>query len=246
MESIAIEVDNITKIFRLNKPEGLIQALKNLGTQPDTFAALDNISFTVSKGEVLGIIGKNGSGKTTLLRTIAGIYRPNSGHVHNHGSMAPLLQIGTGFQEELNAIENIVISGMFFGIPKSRIKEKVENIIEYAELERFSNTKLKHFSTGMRARLAFSTAIQMDPDILLVDEILAVGDMSFRKKSFEKFLSFKEKGKTILFTTHNLDAIEQISNRVLLLDMGKVISLDTPEKSIKKYHEILNLPQKES
>lgn len=246
MESIAIEVDNITKIFRLNKPEGLIQALKNLGTKPDTFAALDNISFTVSKGEVLGIIGKNGSGKTTLLRTIAGIYRPNSGHVHNHGSMAPLLQIGTGFQEELNAIENIVISGMFFGIPKSRIKEKVENIIEYAELERFSNTKLKHFSTGMRARLAFSTAIQMDPDILLVDEILAVGDMSFRKKSFEKFLSFKEKGKTILFTTHNLDAIEQISNRVLLLDMGKVISLDTPEKSIKKYHEILNLPQKES
>ena len=124
----------------------------------------------------MGIIGKNGSGKTTLLRTVAGIYVPNSGTVNISGRMSPLLQIGTGFQEELIAKENIVISAMFSGIPKAEIKQKVDRVIKFAELEKFSKTKLKHYSSGMKARLAFSTAIQMNPDILLVDEILSVGD----------------------------------------------------------------------
>ena len=245
MNENAVEVDNLTKIFRLNKPEGIIQILKNLNNKKDRFAALDTVSFKAKKGQVIGIIGLNGSGKTTLLRTIAGIYKPDSGHVHINGSMAPLLQIGAGFNEELNATENIVISGMFFGIPKSEIKERAQSIIEEAEVKKFAKTKLKHFSTGMRARLAFFTALQLDPDILLVDEILAVGDISFREKSFERFLSYKKRGKTILFSTHNLEALEQIANRVLLLDHGKVISIDTPEKSIQKYKEIVALPPKE-
>ena len=181
-----------------------------------------------------------GSGKTTLLRTVAGIYVPNSGTVNISGRMSPLLQIGTGFQEELIAKENIVISAMFSGIPKAEIKQKVESVIKFAELEKFSKTQLKHYSAGMRARLAFSTAIQMDPDILLVDEILSVGDMDFSKKSYEKFLSFKKEGKTIVFASHDLEAIKQVADRVLLIDKGKVVLISNPEKAIEKYIEIIN------
>ena len=242
MSSVAVQVENLTKIFRLNKPQGLYQSVKSLGnnSKEQKLFALNDVSFNVSKGEVLGIIGKNGSGKTTLLRTLAGIYVPDSGRFHINGRLAPLLQIGTGFHEELNARENIFISGMFFGISKSEIKKKADSIIEYAEVEKFSETKLKHFSTGMRARLAFSTAIQMNPDILLVDEILAVGDIAFRKKSFEKFLSFKENGKTILFSTHNFEAISKVADHVLVLDEGKAVLVDSPDKAIQKYKEIID------
>jgi len=243
MTSIGIKVENVTKIFSFDKPEGLLQYLKKFfenSKSKKKLIAIENISFEVSNGEVLGIIGKNGSGKTTLLRTVAGIYVPNSGTVNISGRMSPLLQIGTGFQEELIAKENIVISAMFSGIPKDEIKQKVERIIEFAELEKFSKTKLKHYSSGMRARLAFSTAIQMNPDILLVDEILSVGDMGFSKKSYEKFLSFKKEGKTIVFASHDLEAIKQVADRVLLIDKGKVVMISKPEKAIEKYIEIIN------
>ena len=247
MSSIAVEANNITKIFSLEKRQGFLKVLKNFNNKSQTrqkLAALDDVSFHVSKGEVLGIIGKNGSGKTTLLRTIAGIYVPDLGNIRINGQLAPLLQIGTGFNDELNAQENVIISGMFFGMSKSTIKEKLNNILEFAEVEDFSKMKLKHFSTGMRARLAFSTAIQMDPDILLVDEILAVGDIGFRKKSFEKFLSFKEAGKTILFTAHNMEAITQVADRVLLLNKGKVEMIGKPDLAIKKYKEIIESSKK--
>jgi len=241
MNSIGIKVEGVTKLFSFDKPDGLFQSLKNIlknSKREKKLVALENVSFEVSKGEVLGIIGKNGSGKTTLLRTVAGIYVPNSGTVNISGRMSPLLQIGTGFQEELIAKENIVISAMFAGIPKAEIKQKVESIIKFADLEKFSKTKLKHYSSGMRARLAFSTAIQMEPDILLVDEILSVGDIEFSKKSYEKFLSFKKNGKTILFASHNLDAIKEVSDRVLLIDKGKIVMISEPEKTIEKYKEI--------
>jgi len=247
MNSVGIEVENVTKLFSFDKPEGLFQYLKNLATNSlkvKKLIALDNVSFKVSEGEVLGIIGKNGSGKTTLLRTIAGIYAPNSGHVGVKGRMAPLLQIGTGFQEELIAKDNIIISAMFSGIPKDEIKAKVEGIIKFAGLENFSMTKLKHYSSGMRARLAFSTAVQLDPDVLLVDEILSVGDLDFSKKSYEKFLSFKNEGKTILFASHDLESIKQVCNKVLVLDHGKVEMIDEPEKAIEKYIEIVESSKK--
>ena len=242
MDSIGVKVENVTKVFKFDKPEGLYQSLKNLlnSSKQKRLVALNSVSFKISEGKVLGIIGKNGSGKTTLLRTIAGIYVPNSGRVHVYGRMAPLLQIGTGFQEELIAKENIIISAMFAGIPKNEIKEKVQSIIKFAGLEKFSKTKLKHYSSGMRARLAFSSAIQMDPDILLVDEILSVGDLDFSKKSYEKFLTFKKEGKTILFASHDLDAIKKISDNVLLMDKGKVVVIGEPEKTIEKYLEIVN------
>ena len=200
--------------------------------------ALDDISFQVKKGEFLSIIGLNGSGKTTLLRIIAGVYQPNSGSVIISGRLSPLLQLGAGFQHDLNARDNIIMNGMLLGFSKSYIEAKVEKILNYAELEKFSNLPLKHFSSGMRARLAFSTAMQVDPEILLVDEILSVGDKDFRKKSYETFFSYKKNKKTIIHATHNLEKIPELSDRVLLIHKGKIVMLGEPELVIKKYHEV--------
>jgi len=198
LDNIAVEVKNLTKIFKISKKRALFEFLKahpNL-QQEKTLTALDDISFEVKKGEILGIIGLNGSGKSTLLRIVAGIYKPNSGSVEVNGKMSQLMQLGAGFQDELDGKENIMINGMLLGIPKSEIKHKVDQILEYAEITKFSHMKLKHYSTGMRARLAFSIAMQVNPDILLVDEIQSVGDKNFAKKSFDTFLSFKKNSFT--------------------------------------------------
>ena len=241
MNSIAIELESVTKTFSFDKPDGFYPRLKQLvgnSKNGKRLVALDNVSIKISKGEVLGIIGNNGSGKTTLLRTIAGIYTPDSGRIIVNGCVAPLLQIGIGFQNELNGEENIIISGMLFGLSKSNIKEKVDEIFQFAELQKFSNMKLKHYSSGMKARLAFSTALQINPDILLVDEILAVGDASFVKKSSEAFLSFKKKGKTILLCTHNLAKLSNLCDRVLLLHEGRAVTIGKPDTIIEKYREL--------
>lgn len=241
MNSNIIELENVTKTFSLNRIEGIYKIIQNLASffaGQKKLIALDNVSFAVSKGEVLVIIGRNGGGKTTLLRVISGIYTPDSGRVQVNGSMAPLLQIGVGFQNELDAKENIIISAMLSGMSKSEISSKVTTILEYAGLEEFSEMKLKYYSTGMRSRLAFSTAIQLDPDILLVDEVLAVGDQEFRKKSFKEFISFKQRGKTVIYTTHNLDSVLQLADRVLLIDKGKVIMIGNPQDVIQKYNEL--------
>jgi len=240
MDNNSLEVSNISKSFKLDTKQGIWKLIKKTtnSKQQKSILALDSISFTVPKGEVLSIIGLNGSGKSTLLRTIAGVYKPDSGYVKVNGSLSPLMQLGAGFQLELNASENIVMNGMLLGIPKPDIEDKVENILEFAELERFSNMKLKHYSSGMKSRLAFATAIQIDPDILLVDEILAVGDKDFQKKSYESFLSFKNKNKTILHATHSLQRIPDFSDRVLLLDKGKNVMIGKPEEVIKKYMHI--------
>jgi len=240
-----IIVENITKTFKLAKPIGEYLQRFNNGKVSDRLVALDKVSFTVKEGEMFGVIGVNGSGKTTLLRTVAGIYQPDSGVVSVKGRMAPLLQIGTGFSNELNSSENIILSGMLLGIPKSEMKKKISQIIEFAELQDFSGMKLMHYSAGMRARLAFSTALQVNADVLIVDEILAVGDMGFMEKSFNAFLSFKEKGKTILYSTHNLNKLPNLCDRVLLLNKGKIVMIDEPNKVIEKYREIVRLQKKE-
>jgi len=232
-------VNNVTKTFKL-KTKGATKNIKNVLSRisRNRLIALEDVTFQVSKGEMLGIIGLNGGGKTTLLRTIAGLYQPDSGSITVRGRLAPLLHIGTGFQLEFNAKENIVISGMLLGISKSEISNKVKKILEFAELQEFSNMKLKNYSTGMKARLAFSTSLEVNPDILLVDEILAVGDISFREKSFNAFLSFKKNGKTILYTTHNLGMLTKLCDRVLLLHQGKNIMIGEPFTVLKKYKEI--------
>jgi ABC-type polysaccharide/polyol phosphate transport system ATPase subunit len=213
---------------------GLLSKSKN----NKSFQALLDVSFSIKKGEVFGIIGTNGSGKTTLLRIICGIYKPDKGHVEVKGRLSQLMEIGAGFQKELAAKENIIINGMLLGLSKSQIERKVESIIEYADLKKFTNLLLKHYSSGMKARLAFATAMQINPDILLVDEIMSVGDKNFRKKSYETFLYFKKKNKTIIMTTHSLGNLSQICDRVLLLNKGKNIIVGKPEDVLKKYQEI--------
>jgi len=239
MEDIAIRVNKVSKIFKLDKPLSVSKIVnQSSNNQNKTLEALNEITFTIPKGEVLGIIGLNGSGKTTLLRIIAGVYKPTSGNVEVNGRLSPLLQLGTGFQGDLDARDNIIMNGMLLGISKSDITNKVENIIEYAELEKFVYMKLKHYSTGMKARLAFATAMQINPDILLIDEVLAVGDKDFQKKSYETFLSLRKNKKTILHATHNLDKLSEFSDRVLLLDQGKIVMMGKPDEVIQKYKDI--------
>lgn len=240
MEQVnAIEVKNLKKYFKIDQPSHIFGRSNSQKSRHPKFLALDDISFSVKKGEMLGIIGLNGSGKTTLLRTIAGIYKPDLGSVGVNGTMAPILHIGIGFQPELNAMENIMMYGMLLEIPISKLKGKIDSIIEFAELEKFRHLKLKRYSSGMKARLAFSTALQVNPDILLVDEVLAVGDRRFKEKSFREFASFKKRGKTILYTTHNPEAVYKLIDRLILMHHGKVVAIGDPIETVKKYEELI-------
>ena len=184
---------------------------------------------------MFGIIGRNGSGKTTLLRIISNIYRPDSGSVELKGSVIPLLALGLGFHPELTAIANIIQSSILFGFNKKDISKRIDDIIKFAGLEKFADTKLKNFSSGMQMRLAFSTAIQVDPDILLLDEVFAVGDLNFQKKCFDTFMSFKKRGKAIIFVSHDMAPIKNFCDRVLFLKKGKVDTIGTPDEAISAY-----------
>ncbi len=229
--NIAINVNNISKKFNTKNKDG---------KKIEQFLAIDNVSFNVKKGEMLGIIGRNGSGKTTLLRIISGIYIPDQGEIFTQGRVAPLLQIGVGFYNDISAKENIFLYGLLLGVKKNELKKRIEKIIEFAELEDFQNMKLKHYSSGMKARLAFSTALQVEPDILLVDEILSVGDISFRKKSFDAFMKFKEENKTILLTSHNLSTVSELCDRVAWMNKGKLEAIGNPDDVINQYKENAN------
>jgi len=244
----SIIVNNISKSFKLKRTKNVLEQLKDISKDSgnNLVHSLDDVSFSVKKGEMLGVIGLNGSGKTTLLRIISGVYKPDSGSIKVQGKMAPLLQIGTGFHPELNALENIMMSGLLLGLKKQEIISKIPAIIEFAELQDFTEMKLKNYSAGMRARLGFSTALQVDPEILLVDEVLAVGDAAFIEKSSKAFLSFKERGKTIVYTTHNIGSVSRLSDRVLLLDKGKVVLIGNPNEVIAKYNEIVKEQQSRS
>jgi len=232
VSDFSIKLDNVSKHFVIN------DILSKRKSKSNILTALDGVSLSVQKGKMLGIIGRNGSGKTTLLRIISGIYSPDSGNVFTQGKIAPLLQLGTGFHNELNAFENIMMNGILLGLDKNTIKQKTTNIISFAELEKFAQMKLKHYSAGMRVRLAFSIALQVDPDILMIDEVISVGDIEFRKKSYEAFLSFKEKDKTIIFTTHNLQMASEIADELLLLDKGKVLAIGKPPDVIEQYQKL--------
>jgi len=233
----AVKVNNITKTFVLKDSlaSEIVGRNRHRKTESAKIIALDNVSFSVSKGEVFGIIGRNGSGKTTLMRIISGLYKPDSGSVSVHGKMTPLLQMGLGFEGEFRALDNIITYGMFLGYKKSEIKKKVDEIIEFAELEKFADMKLKHYSSGMRSRLAFSTMIQVQSDILLMDEPLSAGDHAFKQKCLDIFPQFKKSGKTILFTTHSKRMLSKICDRVLLLHQGKVVTIGKPDEVYQMY-----------
>jgi len=247
MSEIVINVKNVTKDFRIyhekrNSVYEVITGYFNKRKYYERLRVLDNISFDVKKGEMFGIVGRNGMGKTTLLRLMAGIYKPDSGSIEVNGSIIPFLGLGAGFQVEMTARSNVILYGKLLGFSKKKIKEKVDEIIKFAELEKFQDTKLKNFSSGMYARLAFSTAVQVDPEIILMDEVLSVGDIGFQKKSHDTFLSFKKRGKSIVLVTHDLNAIRDNCDRAMFLNNGKIHTMGEPQKVIDAYTNYFSSP----
>jgi lipopolysaccharide transport system ATP-binding protein len=220
----AVEVDHLWKTFQIPHErrttffENLVGFMKP--NQYETLTVLNDVSFDVDEGECIGIIGDNGSGKSTLLKIIAKILRPSKGTVRVRGKVTPFLELGVGFQPDLTALENIRLYATVMGLSNMEIKDIIDKVIEFSGLEKFRDTKLKNLSSGLQVRLAFSTAIQTDPDILLVDEVLAVGDMEFQQKCFDAFKRYKKEGVTILFVSHDLSAVRRFCDRTLLLGRG--------------------------
>ncbi|HTX43645.1 MAG TPA: ABC transporter ATP-binding protein, partial [Methanocella sp.] len=213
MDGNAIVVDGVSKCYRIPKEkkrtvyENLVGVFSG-DKGYDEFWALKDVSFSVKHGETFGVIGPNGSGKSTLLKMLAGVLYPDNGSIKVNGKVAPFLELGVGFQPELSARENIYLYGAIMGLTKKEVERKYEEILEFAELKRFENMKLRNFSSGMYVRLAFSIAIQTDPDILLLDEVLAVGDEHFQKKCIEKIEDIRKSGKTIVFVSHALESVK--------------------------------------
>ncbi|KKL21231.1 hypothetical protein LCGC14_2447520, partial [marine sediment metagenome] len=201
----------------------------------EEFWALKGVSFSVRKGETLGIIGENGSGKSTLLKCIAGILEPSKGELTVNGRISPLLELGAGFHPELSGRENIYINGAILGLTKKQIDERYDEIVAFSELENFIDTQVKYYSSGMYIRLGFAVAVFSDPDILLIDEIMAVGDESFRKKSFDKMKEFKELNKTIILVTHDMSAAARFCDRLILLQHGEITKTGKPKEVVRNY-----------
>jgi len=238
--SLSLEVKNLSKKFRIyhEKRDTVYEGVREWFTKQknhEDLEVLRNVSFDIKKGEMFGIIGKNGSGKTTLLRIIAGIYKPDGGSVSMNGSIIPILGLGAGFQIDLTARANVIEYGILLGFKKQEIQNRVEKIFEFAELEKFSDTKIKNFSTGMYGRLAFATAIQVDPDLLVIDEVLQVGDLAFQQKCLEAILSFKKRGKSVIFVSHDMNPVLNHCDRAMWLDQGKIGAIGEPQKVVESY-----------
>lgn len=235
----AIKVENLHKTFRIphEKRTTIFETLTGVFKPPtyETFHALKDINFTVEEGEAIGIIGENGSGKSTLLKIIAKILHPSAGNVTALKKITPFLELGVGFQPDLTAAENIKIYATIMGMRKREINDKLDDIIEFAGLEKFRDTKLKNFSSGMQVRLAFSTAIQTDPEILLMDEVLAVGDMEFQQKCIDILSQFRKDGVTIVFVSHDLGSVRRFCDRTLLLNKGEQVVLGDTGDVIDRY-----------
>jgi lipopolysaccharide transport system ATP-binding protein len=240
VDEIAIQVENLSKMYRIGAPqaqyktlrEALIGALKRpifrlrnspLATgHPEILWALRDVSFEIKRGEVVGIIGRNGAGKTTLLKILSRITEPTEGRARIHGRVGSLLEVGTGFHPELTGRENIYLNGAILGMSRSEIGGKFDEIVAFAEIEKFLDTPVKHYSSGMYVRLAFAVAAHLEPEILLVDEVLSVGDAAFQKKCLGKMGNVAQEGRTVLFVSHNLQAVKSLCMRALLLEQGRL------------------------
>lgn len=235
-----IQVDNVSMRFKLAHDR--IQSLKEYMTKLikrqlryEEFWALKNVSFNVSKGEVVGIIGKNGAGKSTLLKIISGILKPTKGSVTCSGSIVPMLELGSGFDHDLTGRENIFLNGAILGYGKEFLESKFEEILDFSELGRFIDVPIRNYSSGMLMRLAFSIATVVNPEILIVDEILAVGDAAFQEKSKARMMELMSGGTTVLFVSHSLDQIREMCNRVIWLDSGKIKMIGETQKVCDAY-----------
>lgn len=244
-----IEVNNVTKEYQLGHMKSLKQTVVNgfhrlCGRQVEKhqpFKALDDISFSIEEGEVVGIIGTNGAGKSTLLKHLARISVPTRGEVKVHGTVAPLIEVGAGLHPDLTGRENIYLNGVIMGISRAEIRKKFDEIVAFAELKEFIDTPIKRYSSGMSVRLGFSIATVVDPDILIVDEVLAVGDLAFQRKCFDRMEDMiKRQGKTVLLVSHNIRQVERICSRVILLDHGTILMDGEPAKVCNLFYDRSN------
>jgi ABC-type polysaccharide/polyol phosphate transport system ATPase subunit len=249
-DSDSIEFQNVVQRFRriYERPDTLREVFAKIvrrRQQLQVFEAVKQVSFVISKGEMVGLIGRNGSGKSTILKIVAGVYAPSEGQVKVQGTIAPLIELGAGFHHELTGRENILLNGLLLGLTKRQIREREESIIEFAELGDFIDSPVKQYSSGMYMRLAFSVATEVDPDILIIDEILGVGDAGFQRKCFDRIEHFRRAGKTILFVSHAMDSVRKLCDRVLLLQAGRLVEDGSPDRVIARYEEILGNPMPE-
>lgn len=239
-----IKVDHVSMKFNLSQEkidsikEYFIKFVKR-EIKYDEFWALKDINFTLNRGERLGILGLNGAGKSTLLKVIAGVFKPTEGSVARRGVMAPLLELGAGFDMQYTGAENIYLYGAVLGYSKSFIDEKFDEIVSFSELQKFIDVPLKNYSSGMKARLGFSIATVVAPDILILDEVLSVGDAKFRKKSEKKVMEMFDKGVTVLFVSHSLEQVERLCNKAMILEHGKMLAYGDLDEVAQKYRKII-------
>lgn len=241
-EKTMIEVSDVTMQFRLNNDR--ILSLKEFVTtalrgklQYNNFTALEHVSFTVKKGETLGLIGRNGAGKSTLLKVISGILKPTEGSVTCHGNIVPMLELGSGFDMDLTGRENIFLNGAILGYSEEFLKSKYQEIVDFSELGQFIEVPIRNYSSGMLARLAFSVASVVNPEILIVDEILSVGDAGFQEKSRKRMLELMGGGTTVLFVSHSLDQIREMCNRAVWLEHGRIKMSGKTEEVASAYEQ---------
>ena len=239
----AITVENLGKRFFLKHEvqrslkSTILSVFRGRGLKEE-FWALRGVNFTVEPGQTLGIIGANGAGKSTLLSLLAGTMKPTEGTVTVKGKVSSLLELGAGFHPDLTGRENIYLNGAILGLSKEEITSRFDRIVSFAELEEFIDTPVKHYSSGMYVRLGFAVAVEVDPDILLIDEVLAVGDETFRKKCLAKIDSFRKQGKTLLIVSHDLETVKKISEQALLLDEGSLLEIGQPRNVVDKYIDL--------
>jgi ABC-type polysaccharide/polyol phosphate transport system ATPase subunit len=241
----AVTVEGVSKRFVI--PHEQPSTLKERALHPfrrsgaDEFQALDDVSFQVEPGEFFGIVGRNGSGKSTLLKCMAGIYRTDAGSIYVNGRVSTFIELGVGFNPDLAARDNVTLNAIMLGLSPGQAKERFERVIEFAELEQFVDLKLRNYSSGMTVRLAFSVMIQVDAQVLLIDEVLAVGDAAFQQKCFDEFYRMRDEGRTLLLVTHDMGAVIRFCHRAMLLEHGKMVMLDKPRAVADRYME-LNFP----
>ena len=237
-----VSLAHVTKEFRL--PHEQYHTLKERALHPfrsrsvDVLKAVDDVTVDINKGEFFGIVGRNGSGKSTLLKCLAGIYETTAGTLAVKGRLSPFIELGVGFNPDLTARDNVVINAIMLGLSRREAIARFDRIVAFAELEEFMDLKLKNYSSGMHVRLAFAVAIQVDADVVLIDEVLAVGDASFQQKCYDEFARMKREGRTILFVTHDMGAVERFCDRAMLLERGRVVRVGPPAEVAREYNEM--------
>src|SRR4051794_12489997 len=244
-DDISVAVHGVSKTFRL--PHEQVHTLKERAVHPfrkreiEELRALQDVSVDIKSGEFFGIVGRNGSGKTTLMKCLAGIYRTDAGEIWLRGRMAPFIELGVGFNPDLTARDNVLINAIMLGLSPAQARERYDDIIAFAELEEFVDLKLKNYSSGMQVRLAFAVMVHVDADVLLIDEVLAVGDAAFQQKCYDALNRAHAGGQTILLVTHDMDAVQRFCDRALLLERGRQVAVGDAAALTRQYLQ-LNFP----